>query len=78
MKKINAEIPDPIYRQAIELAQRENIPVEQLVSAALTQALGAWLNQSTIQERAKRGNRESFLAFMNQVPSSEADEQDGL
>ena len=51
-----------IYKQAAELAEKEKMPVEQLVTLAVTQALGAWTTQSLIAERAKRGNREKFLA----------------
>jgi hypothetical protein len=42
MTKIEAEVPEAIYKQAVELAKKENVPVERLVSLALAQALGAW------------------------------------
>ena len=42
MTKIEAEVPEAIYKQAVELAEKEDMPVERLVSLALAQALGAW------------------------------------
>jgi len=71
MTLIQAQVPDPIYQQAAEFAARENMTLEQVVSLALAQALGAWTALSEIKERASRGSREEFLEFMAQVPDVE-------
>jgi hypothetical protein len=78
MTTIQAEVPDAIYKQAIELAREENVPVERLVSLALAQALGAWRNQSLIAERAKRGSRDKFLAVLAKAPDAPPPEYDRL
>lgn len=78
MIKIEAEVPDAIYKQAVEMAQKENMPVERLVSLALAQALGAWQSESIIAERAKRGSREKFLAVLSKAPDVEPAEYDRL
>ena len=70
MSVIHAELPDKLFQQVTELARRENIPVERLVSLALAQALGAWQTQSVIADRARRASREDFLRFMAQVPDA--------
>jgi hypothetical protein len=78
MTKIEAEVPDAIYKQAVEMAKKENVPVERLVSLALAQALGAWQTESIIAERAKRGSREKFLAVLAKAPDVEPPEYDRL
>ena len=69
MTSIQAELPDSLYRSARELAEQEGIPLDRLISLAVAQAIGAWMSQrDLIQERAKRGRREKFLAALSKVP----------
>jgi hypothetical protein len=78
MMTIHAEVPDGIYKQVVELAHKENVPVERLVSLALAQALGAWGSESPIAERAKRGDRRKYLAVLAKAPDVEPPEHDRL
>jgi hypothetical protein len=78
MTKIQAEVPEAIYKQVVELAEKENVPVERLVALALAQALGAWRSESVIAERAKRSNRGKFLAVLAKAPDVEPEEYDRL
>lgn len=78
MTTIQIEVPEAIYKQAVELAEKESVPVERLVSLALAQALGAWRSESIITERAKRGSREKFLAVMAKASDVEPEEYDRL
>ena len=51
------------------LLLQEGIPLERLAGLALAQAIGAWISQrNLIQERAKQGDREKFLAALDKVP----------
>lgn len=68
MTTMRTEVPDAIYKQAVAMAEREKVPVERLLSLALAQAMGAWQTESIIAERAKRGNREKFLAVLSKAP----------
>jgi hypothetical protein len=68
MKTIEAHIPEPVLKQAQELAARENIPLDQLISLALTQAVGVWSNESYVALRAKRASRAKFLDALKEVP----------
>jgi hypothetical protein len=68
MKTIEAEIPEAVLKQAQELANRENIPLADLISLALTQAIGVWSNQSYIALRACDADRNKFLDALNEVP----------
>ena len=48
MTTIEAKIPDLVLKQAEELAEREQISLEQLIGLAVTQAIGIWSNDSYI------------------------------
>jgi hypothetical protein len=78
MTTIEAKIPEPVLKQAKELAERENIPLEQVISLAITQAVGVWSNESYVALRAKRASREKFLEALQQVPAVEPPEYDRL
>ena len=66
MTTVQTEVPDAIYKQAVAMAERENVPVERLLSLAM----GAWQTESIIAERAKRGCREKFLAVLSKAPDT--------
>lgn len=78
MKTIEAKIPEAVLKQAQELAARENVPVEQIISLAVAQAVGIWTNESYIALRAKRASREKFLKALNEVPDVEPPDYDRL
>ena len=62
--------------EAEELAEREQISLEQLISLAVTQAVGIWSNESYISLRARRGSRDDFLNSLEQVQDVEPPEYD--
>ncbi len=72
------KLPKAIRKQAVELAEKEKIAVERLVSLALAQALGAWRRERVVTEQARRGSREKFLAVLAEAPDVEPEEHDGL
>jgi len=78
MKTIEAQIPEPVPRQAQELAEREHISLEQIIRLAVTQAVGVWSNESYMALRAKRAGREKFLDALKEVPDVEPPDHDRL
>jgi hypothetical protein len=78
MKTVEAQIPEPVLKQAQELAAREHIPLEQIISLAVSQAVGVWSNESYIALRAKRASREKFLDALKEVPDVEPPDFDRL
>ena len=78
MTMIQAQVPDPLAKQILELARQEKVSVDQLVSIALAYQVSAWRNHDTVSERAKRGNWEKFdraMAEVRDVPPLPGDEQ---
>jgi hypothetical protein len=78
MKTIEAQIPEPVLKQAQELAAREHIPLDQIISLAVTQSVGIWSNESYIALRAKQASREKFLDALREVPDAEPPNHDRL
>jgi hypothetical protein len=78
MTTIEANVPDALAKQVKELADQENVSVDQLVSIALAYQVSAWRKRDTIEERAKRGSWEKFdqaMAKVRDVPPLPGDEK---
>lgn len=67
MMTIEAQVPEPVLEQARTLAEREGIPLEQIISLAVTQSVGIWSHESYVAHRAKRGSREAFEQALAEV-----------
>lgn len=78
MTTIEAKIPEAVLKQAEALAERENIPLEQIISLAVTQAVGVWSNESYVAFRAKRASKEKFIDALEEVPDLEPPDYDRL
>lgn len=70
MTTIQVRIPKPLLLQAQMLAAQENMPVDQLLSLAVTQAIGAWSNKGTIAPDARSASRAQFLEMLEEALSS--------
>jgi hypothetical protein len=68
MTTLNAQIPDFLMKQILELAQQEKTTVDQLVAIALAAQMSAWRKTESIASRAKRANLAEFDRIMAKVP----------
>ena len=78
MRTIEAQIPEPVLKQAEALAARENVPVAQIIRLAVAQAIGVWSNESYVALQGKHDSRERFLDALREVPDVEPPDQDRL
>lgn len=67
---IEAQVPEPVLEQARALAQREGIPLEQIISLAVTQSIGIWSRESYVAHRAKRASRTAFEQGLAEIPGA--------
>lgn len=72
---LNVTVPDTVYRQIAELAARQQVSMERIVAAALTEQLSGW---ARIEQMAEHGSRELFLAALDKVPAVEPAPEDRL
>jgi hypothetical protein len=72
---LSVTVPDSLFQKAAELAARQNISVERLISSALAEQIAGW---ERLEQMAARGNREQFLEAMARVPGAEPLPEDRL
>jgi hypothetical protein len=75
---INVRLPKSLHEAARELAKRENVSINQLITLALTEKVSALMTEEYLLERAKRGDRAKFEAALAQVADVPPDEADRL
>ena len=78
MMQVMLQIPDSLHHQALELAQREQFSLEQLLLSALSEKVSLMTTDDYLAKRAKRGSREKFQAVLAKIKSVEPEEVDRL
>lgn len=78
MSALSLRLPNSLHERARDLARREGISINQLVSAALAEKMSALLTEEYLEARAQRGSRKRFEAALAQVPDVEPADEDRL
>ena len=78
MSTMSVRLPNSLHRQLRELAQREGVSMNQLISAAVGEKLAALMTVEFLQERASRGSRRAFEAILRKVKSVAPEPRDTL
>ena len=59
---------ESLHKRVRDLAQQEGISINQFISTAVAEKLSALMTVDYLEEHAKRGSREKFLAVLAKVP----------
>lgn len=78
MSTISLRLPDSLHSKARELAKKENISINQLVTLALAEKMSALMTEDYLGKRAKRGSRKKFERAMRKVPNVEPEARDRI
>ncbi|MCX7102918.1 MAG: toxin-antitoxin system HicB family antitoxin [Methylobacter sp.] len=76
MTQLNISIPDSIYNSVQTLVTQENISIDQFVALALGEKMSALMTEDYLLKRAKRGQRDKFLAVLAAAPDIDPIEDD--
>ena len=78
MSTLSLRLPDYLHKGIRELAQREGVSINQLITLAVAEKLSALTTEEYLAERAQRGSRAAYEAVLAKVPAVEPDPQDRL
>ena len=67
MSTLSLRLPESLHKSARELAQKENISINQLITLALAEKLSALGAEDYLEMRAKRASKAKFLKAMSKV-----------
>ncbi|HME09582.1 MAG TPA: hypothetical protein VKG25_21165 [Bryobacteraceae bacterium] len=71
--KVNVNVPDELYQQAVEIAKAQHASVDEVIASALAQQMLEW---ERLRQKAERGSREKFLAVLDKAPDVKRDDYD--
>lgn len=78
MSTLSLRLPDSIHRHIKEIAEREGVSINQLISTAVTEKVSALLTEEIIQERAAQADKKAFRKILKNVPKRKPLEGDEL
>lgn len=78
MSMLTVHLPDSLYKNLHELAQRDGISVDQFIAIAVAEKMAALMTETYLKERARRGSRAKYEAALAQVPDVEPEPYDRL
>ena len=67
MSTMSVRLPNSLHRQLRELAEREGVSMNQLISSAVGEKLAALLTADYLEERGQRGSRRRYDAVLRKV-----------
>lgn len=78
MSTISLRLPDSLHEQVRELAERENVSINQLITLALAEKVSALAAEEYLGQRAQRGSRRKFDRALAKVSDREPEDRDRL
>lgn len=78
MSTISLRLPDSLHDRVRDLAQRDNISINQFIATALAEKMSALMTVDFLEERAKRGDGVRFKAVLAKVRDLAPDDSDEL
>jgi len=70
MSTLTIQLPEGLARQLRELAAKEGVTLDQLLSSAAAEKLSALLTVDHLRQRARNAKREDFVAFLDGSPDA--------
>jgi len=78
MSTLSLRLPESLHKSAREIAEKENISINQLITLALAEKISALGTEDYLEMRAKRANKAKFLNAMSKVAKIEPPDYDRL
>ncbi|HLA48305.1 MAG: CopG family transcriptional regulator [Nitrospinae bacterium RIFCSPLOWO2_12_39_16] len=69
MSALSLRLPESIHRHIREIAKKEGVSINQLISSAVSEKISALMTEDYLKTRAKRAKKEDFRKILAKVPS---------
>jgi hypothetical protein len=78
MSTISLRLPESLHAKAREVAEKERVSLNQLITLALAEKLSALLTEDYLAERAEHGSAKAFRRALAKVADQEPVPEDRL
>lgn len=76
MSAISVRLPDSLHRKVKEMAVRDKVSINQLITVALAEKLSALETEDYLGKRAARATKAKFQKALQRIPDHEPDPYD--
>ena len=78
MSTLSLRLPESLHRRLSEVAEREGVSINQLISSAVAEKMSALMTAEYLDARAKRASRRKFDAVLGKVADIQPEDVDRL
>ncbi|WP_022952241.1 toxin-antitoxin system HicB family antitoxin [Leucothrix mucor] len=78
MSTLSLRLATSLHEEVKLLAKREGISINQFVASAVAEKMSALMTEEYLEKRAKKGDKNAFLAAMAKVPDAEPEIHDRI
>jgi hypothetical protein len=78
MSTLSLRLPESLHKSAREIAKKENVSINQLITLALAEKIAALGAEDYLEIRAKRASKEKFQKALSKVAKVEPPDYDRL
>ncbi len=70
MTALTVRLPNPVHQKISELAERDEISVNQFIASAVSEKMASVLTLDYLKSEAAKGQRSDFDYFLGLVPNA--------
>jgi predicted transcriptional regulator len=70
MTALTVRLPNSVHQKVHELAEREDISVNQFIASAVSEKMASVLTIDFLKSESAKGNRSDFDYFLSMVPNN--------
>lgn len=78
MSTLSIRLPESLHKSLKEMAEKEGVSMNQFITLAITEKVSALMTIDYLEERAQRGDPDTFRKLLNKVPDTEPETFDEL
>ena len=78
MSAISVRLPESLHRKLREVAKRDKVSLNQMITVALAEKLSAMETENYLSKRSKRGSKEDFQRVLGKIKAREPDNSDRI
>jgi len=76
MSAISVRLPDSLHRKVREVAERDNVSINQMITLAVAEKLSALETEDYLGSRSKRGSKSKFQKVLRKVRARKPEAKD--
>ena len=78
MSTLSIRLPESVHRKLKELAEKEGVSMNQLISLAVAEKVSALLTVDYLNDRARRADPQAYKEILSRVPDVAAEPRDAI